>query len=129
MINIKHPNKSPEKWFTYPASPDEQYLLRYIPINSIPTNKPLEINEYVVKQAIIDWRGVNGENDEPIACTEENRLAFLRDPSGDAEERLSWIFEMVYVKANFSNLDELLKNSKAPLLGASLTPKQPLAAV
>lgn len=128
MINISSNNRAPEKWFTFPASPDESYLLRYIPSNSIPPADALEFNMAVLQRGLVDWKGVLGEDGQPITCTEQTREAFLREPSGATEDRLKWIFETVFVREKFSDADGILKNSPAPSRGDSASPRQPRAA-
>lgn len=135
MINIYSDHKAPEKWFAFPQSSDEQYLLRYIPANSISPDDPqkpddaLIFNAKVLQRGLVDWKGVLGEDNQPLPCTEQTRLAFLREPSGATEDRLKWIFETVFVREKFSEADGILKNSPAPSPGASTSPRpRPAAA-
>ena len=135
MINLIRQAQAPEKWFVYPESPDEKYLLRFIPYSSLPpckdkdgNNDPVAFDEQAFQRAVIDWVGVIGDNDEPILCNDETRLLFVHERSGMGQKRKKWVFDIVFSESNFSDADSVLKNSPAPSHGA-LTSQRQLHAV
>ena len=118
----KHP---PEKWFAYPESPDEEYLLRYLNLESLSTIADAKL----IDRVLVDWKGVLGENGEHVQCTPEARAEFLRDESGEAAKRIFWMSATACRIDNFVDLESLLKNSARLLDGKQSTTRQPSTAV
>lgn len=120
------PDKKLTAWVKCPLPDAEgvEYLLVFTPYQKI--KRQLQENAIGVHDILLDWCGIEDQHGIPLPCTQENRERFLE--TADGQIHLGWMFLTVDNITNFFDLENFLKNLRAPSSGASTTPRQPLAA-
>ena len=78
---------------------------RQIELGTLPQEKTAEINRLVfIDTCLVSWKGVEGEDGQPIECNKENAMALFK--------RLPALFDALWKHANeFQNYKEDLGNS------------------
>lgn len=119
-------NKKITAWIKcpLPGAENEEYLLVWMPYEK--AKRKLGENALGFGDLLLDWKGVEDQDGNAIACTPENRELFLED--SDGQERLAWMFLAAADYSNFFDVEKFLKNLPAPSSGALATPRPPIAA-
>lgn len=111
MLDIQAPEVI-ERWFDYPNSTDESYLLRYTPPSKVKEQSDVSI----IHECLCDWKGVFAGG-EAITCSAENREVFLESPAGMV--RLMWMVRMACDITQFIETEAILKNLSRPHAGGA----------
>lgn len=131
MIKI-HKNKEKGKWFTYPEDKEVKFFIKPFPIAKTTIdffifNGKTELTEddisngayrrmmMVCEESVLDWKGIVGDNDEPIPCNKSNKKSLF---SNDID---IVVFVSKTATADENKLIEHLKNSQTSQSGSTET--------
>lgn len=117
-----NPNEKLTAWVKCPLPSAEgvEYLLTFMPYQKV--KRQLQENAIDIHDLLLDWRGIEDQNGNPLPCNQETREMFIETAEG--QKHLGWMFLAADDITNFFNLSEYLKNSQAPLSGNSITQRQ-----
>ena len=108
MLNITKATRS-QRWVDFG---DEKYLVRFTP-----SFEGLKDFFDLAKEIIVDWNGIVGADNQPLPCTDEVLIEFVRSDEGI--ERLKFLMQQAANYNGFTRIEALLKNLMTPLGGVS----------
>lgn len=111
-------SKDDQMWFEFHTQEhDENYLLRYTEMETV---RAINNDEKILKHILIDWKGVNGKDGQPIPCNDETKAAFYRTRAGKV--RLEWMLQTATDHKAFETDENILKNLRRPFAGDTSIP-------